>query len=130
MKCSAHHMSFPVRDLAASKKFYGGFLGLEEIARPEVFSGFPGAWYEAGAAQVHLIQVEAEADVGTPPESINPMGRHCAFGVNNYSDALASAIAADLQVFETSEEMGQLWVKDPDGHVIELIAPSPLLDTD
>ena len=38
-----HHTSFPVRDLARARRFYGEVLELDEIERPDL--GFPGAWY-------------------------------------------------------------------------------------
>ena len=48
-----HHASLCVSDLARAKAFYGESLGLEEIPRPDF--PFPGAWYRAGANEVHLI---------------------------------------------------------------------------
>ncbi len=47
----AHHVSFGVSDLERARAFYGNLLGLEEIARPDF--GIPGAWYQAGEAQIH-----------------------------------------------------------------------------
>jgi catechol 2,3-dioxygenase-like lactoylglutathione lyase family enzyme len=37
------HVSVTVTDLEAARGFYGGVLGLREIARPAF--GFPGVWY-------------------------------------------------------------------------------------
>ena len=48
-----HHVSLPVKDLARSKQFYSEILGLTEIARPPF--DFPGAWYQVGDRQLHLI---------------------------------------------------------------------------
>lgn len=58
----AHHTSFAVRDIERSKAFYGGVLGLEEIPRPNF--PFPGAWFQAGTCQVHLIQIDQDFDAG------------------------------------------------------------------
>lgn len=115
----AHHMSFPVRDLGRSRAFYEGILGLQPIPRPDF--PFPGMWYQAGPCQVHLIQTAAGADVGTPPATINPLGRHAAFGICDYGEALALLKAKGIEVLETTPENGQMWLKDPDGHIIELI---------
>jgi hypothetical protein len=52
------------------------------------------------------------------------MGRHAAFGIRSYGDTLAHLKGHGLDVLETSPEIGQMWVKDPDGHVIELIVPT------
>jgi catechol 2,3-dioxygenase-like lactoylglutathione lyase family enzyme len=117
----AHHTSFPVRDLARARRFYEGVLGLEQIPRPEL--GVPGVWYRAGACEVHLIQTPDGLDLGTPAPSLNPMARHAAFAVRDYGEALAALRAEGLEVIETGPERGQLWVRDPDGHIIELIEP-------
>ncbi len=122
MQIAAHHMSFPIKDLERSRKFYQEILGLTEIPRPDF--GVPGLWLQAGAGQVHLIQVEENWDVGTPPETLNPAGRHAAFAVKDYTEALVHLKKAGLEVLETSKEKGQMWVKDPDGHIIEFICPA------
>ena len=119
IRARAHHTSFPVADLEASRAFYEGVLGLEPIARPDL--GFPGAWYRAGTCEVHLLQTPEGMDLGSPPPTTNPMAQHVAFGVEDYAATLAHLQANGLEVFETSPEQGQMWVRDPDGHVIELI---------
>ena len=115
----AHHMSFPVKDLERSCRFYEGVLGLEQKPRPDF--GFPGVWYQAGACEVHLLQTPEGVDVGQPPPALNPMARHSAFGIKSYDETLARLKAHGLEVFETSPDNGQMWVRDPDGHIIELI---------
>ncbi len=114
-------MSFPVADLERSRRFYEDVLGLVPIARPNL--GFPGAWYQAGAGEVHLLQVPSDMDVGTPPGALNPLGRHAAFAVDDYDAAVAHLETFGLEILGTGRDNGQLWVKDPDGHVIELIVP-------
>ena len=102
--------------------FYGGILGLEPIARPPL--PFPGAWYRAGACEVHLIVPFEGTDVGSAPPHINPFAVHTAFAVDDYAGVLGRIKAAGLEVLETGPEMGQMWIQDPDGNVIELIAVS------
>lgn len=48
-----HHVAVSVSDLSRAKAFYGGVLGLEEIARPPF--PFDGAWYRVGDRELHLI---------------------------------------------------------------------------
>jgi len=48
-----HHVSIPVADLERAKQFYNEILGLTEITRPPF--DFPGAWYQEGDRQLHLI---------------------------------------------------------------------------
>jgi glyoxylase I family protein len=119
IRARAHHTSFPVADLERSRAFYEGVLGLEPIARPDL--GFAGVWYQAGACEVHLLQTPPGMELGSPPPTTNPMAQHVAFGVDDYAAALRELEAAGLEVFQTSPEQGQMWVRDPDGHVIELI---------
>jgi catechol 2,3-dioxygenase-like lactoylglutathione lyase family enzyme len=114
------HVSFPVRDLERSLRFYRDVLGLVPVPRPDF--GFPGAWLAAGDAQVHLIEVTDDVPVGAPPPTLNPLAGHTAFAVTDYAAAVAALEAAGLEILPTNAEMGQLWVKDPDGHVIELIS--------
>lgn len=119
LSISAHHMSFPVRDLERSRAFYEGVLGLEPIPRPDM-GPVRGVWYRAGPCEVHLIEVPEGAPVGEPPPVLNPMGRHAAFAVADYEEAKAALLAHDLEILE-SPRGGQIWTRDPDGHVIELI---------
>ncbi len=122
LRATAHHMSFPVRDLARSRAFYEGVLGLEPIARPDL-GPVRGIWYRAGPCEVHLIEVPEDAPVGEPPPALNPMGRHAAFAVAGYDEAKQVLLARKLEILENPRG-GQLWTRDPDGHVIELIVPA------
>ena len=119
IRVTAHHMSFPVKDLARSREFYEGVLGLRTIPRPDL-GAIAGVWYAAGSCEVHLIETPAGVDPGAPPSRLNPLARHAAFAVESYDDTLAHLQAHDLTVFE-SRAGGQMWVQDPDGHIIELI---------
>jgi catechol 2,3-dioxygenase-like lactoylglutathione lyase family enzyme len=115
-----HHVSFPVRDLERARHFYGEVLGLEEIERPDL--GFPGAWYRVGDGQVHLLVTPFGLDVGTPPPALTPLAAHTAFAIDDYQRVHAMLEAHGIPVLAAGPEIGQMWVQDPDGHVIELIA--------
>jgi len=114
-----HHASFPVTDLERSMRFYGEVLGLKQISRPSL--PFPGAWYGAGGCEVHLIVPFEGTDVGAAPSQLNPFAVHTAFAIDDYAAALEQLRAAGVEVLETSPEIGQMWVQDPDGNIIELI---------
>jgi len=116
---AAHHASLVVSDMERTRAFYEGVLGLEPVERPDL--GLPGAWYQAGPIQLHVIQAPAGVDCGRPPEKLTPLAPHLAFAVASYTDTLERLRAAGLPVFETHERIGQMWVADPDGNVIELI---------
>jgi len=117
----AHHVSFAVRDLERSREFYEQVLGLAPIPRPEL--GLPGVWYGAGNVEVHLIATPAGADVGRPPPGLSPLANHTAFAIDDYAATLAQLRARGIEVLESRPGVGpQLWIRDPDGNVIELCA--------
>ena len=116
-----HHISFAVAELERSRAFYEDVLGLEPIARPDL--GLPGLWYRAGSAEVHLIELPDGVDAGQPPAKLSPIANHQAFAIEDYRAAVEALRGHGLELIETGPERGQLWVADPDGNVIELIAP-------
>ncbi len=118
-----HHVSFSVSDLERARAFYEGVLGLQEIPRPEF--GLGGVWYRAGDTEVHLIATPEGADVGNPPGATNPVANHVAFGIDDYEKTVAALAGKSVQVLETSADVGQMWIRDPDGHVIELTTGAP-----
>ena len=116
---AVHHVSFPVADIERSREFYGGLLGFPEISRPDF--PFPGAWYQVGATQVHLIVPSEKVDTGRRPERAHPMAGHVALLVEDYAKTCDYLKSRDVEVIETSSKIGQMWIADPDGNVIELI---------
>jgi len=114
-----HHVSFTVRDIDAARRFYGGVLGFPEIERPGC--GVPGAWFEIGDVQVHLIVPPEGAPVDRPPPSLSPVAGHAAFQIEDYEAVRATLRERGVEVLETGPAVGQLFVRDPDGNVIELI---------
>ena len=117
----AHHVSFSVSDIDRARAFYGELLGLPEIERPDF--GIPGAWYQAGEIQVHLIVAPEGAPTGAPPERISPVANHAAFEIEDYGAARDALLERGVALIETGAEVGQLFLQDPDGNVIELIRP-------
>lgn len=114
------HVSFPVRDLDRALAFYRDVLGFAPIPRPDF--PVPGAWLRAGDAEVHLIAAVAGLPLGEPPPVLHPAAQHVAFRIGDYAGAVDRLRAHGLAPLETSAEQGQLWVQDPDGHIIELNA--------
>ncbi|MGH0038010.1 MAG: VOC family protein [Myxococcota bacterium] len=118
---AAQHVSLVVDDIERSRAFYGGVLGLAEAERPEL--GFPGAWYQLGAIQLHLIVPPEGLDTGARPEKLSPIAPHLALAIDRYEAARDGLKAAGLDVVELGPAAGQMWVADPDGNIIELAAP-------
>jgi catechol 2,3-dioxygenase-like lactoylglutathione lyase family enzyme len=105
-----HHTSINVRDIDRSREFYERVLGLQAIDRPDL--GMPGRWYGIGAGQLHLIQCEP---MGMP---IDPSGPHFAIQVADLDAARRELASAGLEVLDPGHD--QLWVRDPDGNVVEI----------
>jgi catechol 2,3-dioxygenase-like lactoylglutathione lyase family enzyme len=114
-----HHVSFSIQDLAASKRFFGGVLGLPETERPN-FS-FPGVWYALGDRQLHLI-VESSRD--RPPAGRISRSDHMALEVGDLDSVRTALESAGIEYGEGSNQalgMDQIFCRDPDGHVIEFV---------
>jgi glyoxylase I family protein len=108
-----NHVSVRIADLARSRAFYEGLLGLERAPRPDL--GLPGAWYGVGASQVHLIQNEGGFD------GIDPSGPHFALEVPSVADVKRELDTRGVPYLALGE--AQLWIRDPDGNVVELCEP-------
>jgi catechol 2,3-dioxygenase-like lactoylglutathione lyase family enzyme len=106
-----HHASIRITDLARSIAFYEGLLGLQPIARPDL--GIAGRWYGIGGGQLHLIQGEAP---GTT--ALDPTGPHFAVAVTDLDAARRELAAAGVETLDPGGS--QLWLRDPDGYVVEL----------
>jgi catechol 2,3-dioxygenase-like lactoylglutathione lyase family enzyme len=121
------HCGLIVADLDASRRFYGGALGFEEVPRPHNFR-FEGAWFQVGDDQLHLL-VESDttstAGVADPGASAT-MGlvNHIAIEVDDLDAARARLDEHDVHIIGGPMPRGdgydQIFMRDPDGYVIEL----------
>ena len=128
---SVHHVSLPVRDLEASRSFYRELLGMHETERPPF--DFPGAWYQVGLTQLHLIKHDGATFRGD--KGVDSHDIHCAFRVGSYREAREFLRArgyreegdeSDAMKMKVSPRstagFPQIHLLDPDGHVIEINA--------
>jgi glyoxylase I family protein len=124
---SFDHVTIICTDLEATRQFYVGLLGMEEVSRPAF--KFPGLWFQCGNVQIHATQQNVEAGQagwGDRGNSVVSRGHHIAFAVDHMSEALRVAesqgtrIASPLQ--RRPDGCQQLYLYDPDGHVVELVS--------
>ena len=122
---SFSHVSVTVSDLEKAKAFYGGLIGLKELPRPPF--NFPGAWYQIGNIQLHLSVNEKLAPRLVERERFNIKDPHFALWVED-GDEIARRIAeAGIAHFDFSDSptgFRQLFIKDPDGNMVEFLGPT------
>ena len=119
------HVTLIVKNVQASRDFYVGLLGMEEVPRP-AFS-FGGAWFQAGATLVHLIEEhEQSGPAGYPSEVLVKSSRnhHFAFEVDDAYAAAALLKEMGVPLVDDAkcrpDGAVQVFLCDPDGHVVEL----------
>ncbi|NEQ28532.1 MAG: glyoxalase [Microcoleus sp. SIO2G3] len=109
------HTALRVSNLTRAEHFYGTILGLMKVDRS---LKYPGAWYQLGAVQIHLIVDEQMTPI-EPPEKWG-RDRHFALGVTDLDAAKAHLLAHDYDLQMSASGRAALFTQDPDGNVIEL----------
>lgn len=109
------HTALLVSDLDRAKRFYGDVLGLKE--KPRHNFTFPGAWYDLGEFELHLM-VTSEP---LPSASERPRRDfHLAFSIDDFDATRRALEEAGIEYREGSSGLAQLFIRDPDGNLIEL----------
>lgn len=113
------HAAICVGDVEAARAFYGGALGLQELPRPDL--DFPGAWYQVGALQLHLMQREQV------PGRTRSIGPHFALHVPEEAfrstlDALRERVVRITRepLQRESDGIWAAFCANPDGNLIEI----------
>jgi catechol 2,3-dioxygenase-like lactoylglutathione lyase family enzyme len=72
-------VAIPAGGEAQARAFYGGLLGLPEVAKPEALAARGGCWFEAGTQQVHCGVEPVIADTRRHPgllvDDLDALGR-------------------------------------------------------
>jgi glyoxylase I family protein len=110
------HTAILVSDLEKAETFYGKILGLAKIERS---LKYPGAWYQIGDYQIHLM-VDARAK--TELTNTEKWGRnpHIALSVKDLNSAIATFAQQNYPFQMSASGRAALFVRDPDGNVLEL----------
>ena len=116
-----NHIALHVRDVGKSSDFYRRALKLQLIARPAF--NFPGAWFRLGAHQeLHLIGGRTE------PVHSHSRGNHYALMVDDIDAWETHFTALNIPCLPRRQRPDgalQIYIADPDGHIIELYTPPP-----
>lgn len=113
------HFSMVVEDTAKALSFYVGLLGLEvDDKRPEL--GYPGAWLNVGAYQIHLLQLPNPDAVEGRPEH-GGRDRHLALRVASMEQLIVALDAAAISYTVSKSGRKALFCRDYDGNAVELI---------
>jgi lactoylglutathione lyase len=122
------HVTLVVKDLEASRRFYCDLLGMRQVQRPG-FS-FDGRWFQAGNTQIHLIlEHDRSGPSGEKTADLqkSSRNRHFAFEVDDGRAAAAALTGLGVPILSGPQVRPdgavQVFVTDPDGHVVELCSP-------
>jgi catechol 2,3-dioxygenase-like lactoylglutathione lyase family enzyme len=125
------HVSFLVKDVGRSRRFYSQVLGLRELPRPSNASSL-GAWLtnDKHSFEVHLI---GEVEEGRVTQTHAPYrrdematghGSHPAFEVENLEAVTQHLHSLNVEIMGGPRPRGdgvqQVFICDPDGYMIEL----------
>lgn len=128
------HVTLVVRNVEASRRFYVGLLGMTEVPRPAF--AFGGAWFRAGATLIHLI--EAHDRSGPPGYPVDVLVRssrnhHFAFEVDDARESARRLKALGIELLDDAKLRPdgaiQVFLVDPDGHVVELCTSPSNIET-
>jgi glyoxylase I family protein len=113
-----HHAGVLVTDIDRAAAFYEEVLGLQKLERPDF--GFPGRWYDLkNGHQIHLMSTMDLPEHSTHKPAFD---RHVALVVPDLQKTAAQLTELGIPFAQGSGRGGaaQLFIRDPDGNMIEL----------
>lgn len=115
------HASFITSDLAKSRAFYEGVLGLSPNPnRPQMSYG--GLWYDvAPNQQIHLLLLP-DPEAGLQRPAHGGRDRHVALAVADLAKLISRLDQAGITYTLSSSGRRALFCRDPDGNALEFIA--------
>ena len=116
---SIHHVSLLVADIDLAMHFYQQVLGLQQSTnRPDL--GFPGAWFDIGQQQLHLLQLNNPAKGLERSEHV---GRdfHFALFVKDINKIIDKLNKEGVNFTRSKSGRQAVFCRDPDNNGIEII---------
>jgi catechol 2,3-dioxygenase-like lactoylglutathione lyase family enzyme len=118
------HATFLTSDLARSRAFYEGLLGLQPDPKRPAMS-FEGVWYDlADNQQLHLMSLP-DPEAGLQRPTHGGRDRHVALAVSNLAELVERLEQAGIAYTLSQSGRKALFCRDPDGNALEFIA-SPI----
>jgi len=112
-----HHASLIASDLATSRAFYEGVLGLEvNPTRPTL--SYDGVWYDVGEQMIHLLVVP-NPDAGSVRPEHGGIDRHTALVVSDFEELIARLEKGGIPYSMSKSGRRALFCRDPDGNALE-----------
>ncbi|HEY9638363.1 MAG TPA: VOC family protein [Coleofasciculaceae cyanobacterium] len=110
------HAAVLVSDLEKAEHFYSNILGLSKVDRT---LKYPGAWYQVGNFQIHLI---VDSSIQSKLQNPDKWGRnpHVALSVTDLDAAKTQLLAYGCEMQMSASGRAALFTQDPDGNIIEL----------
>lgn len=115
------HASFITSDLARSRAFYEGVLGLRPNPNRPAMS-YDGVWYDvAPNQQIHLLLLP-NPEAGLQRPAHGGRDRHVALLVSDLAKLVERLDRAEIAYTLSSSGRRALFCRDPNGNALEFIA--------
>ena len=113
------HASLLVSDTQRAVDFYRTILGLQPNAnRPDL--GYPGAWLDIGAQQIHLLELPNPDPVQGRPEH-GGRDRHTALAVSDIGELQRRLEQYNIAFSKSRSGRAAVFFRDLDGNAIECV---------
>ncbi|QKD82014.1 glyoxalase [Thermoleptolyngbya sichuanensis A183] len=110
------HAALLVSDLDKAEQFYGTVLGLTKIDRP---LKYPGAWYQLGEVQIHLM-ADPRTQVSLTEAEKWGWNPHLAIATPDLDAMKTRLVEHGYPVQMSASGRPALFTRDPDGNVLEI----------
>ena len=107
-------LAMPVGGEEEARRFYGGVLGLAEVAKPAPLAARGGCWFAADGVDIHL---------GVAPDFRPSRKAHVAILVPDLDAARAELTKAGVPIAEDDVDIGvsRFYAEDPFGNRLEFV---------